>query len=73
MASVGPGVGIGLSANPTLPIPFITKARIAVDLHTQRSQGVHVCNVKCARQVCNVKYELDAKLRASHALGSTLP
>src|ERR1700736_2116053 len=32
IASVGPGTGIGLSANPTLPIPFITKARIAVDL-----------------------------------------
>src|ERR1700720_536733 len=34
MASVGPGVGIGLSANPTLPIPFITKARIAVHLQS---------------------------------------
>src|ERR1700722_3655579 len=34
IASVGPEVGIGLSANPTLPIPFITKARIAVHLQS---------------------------------------
>src|SRR5512146_2871248 len=52
-ASVGPGEGIGLSAKPTLPIPFITKARIAVDLHTQR-YAVRVRNVRCPRRVCIV-------------------
>ena len=58
-ASVGPGLGIGLSAKPTLPIPFITKARIAVDLHCASSHGAQSRNVKCAPQVSNVKDEKD--------------
>ena len=67
IASVGPGVGIGLSANPTLPIPFITKACIAVDLHTQGSpRSGSSRSVKCARQLCNVK---DAKCGCGDTAG----
>src|SRR5215469_11614983 len=42
IASVGPGVGIGLSANPTLPIPFITKARMALLLPAKIVRWIQV-------------------------------
>src|SRR5271169_1871336 len=56
MASVGPGVGIGFSANPTLPIPFITKARIVVDLQYAVSGTQYVGAARLVPAACRRCY-----------------